>query len=632
MSDGKARPDPRRQLAGRAHRERLDPPGPGPACVEGRRPRRRGRIAVALALAAVVLAPLAASAEECPYPLGDFVVVGDFNTYGDPALDPERQIVDAVRVRPQYSFGQVGYDGTTLHLVYESETSYLRNDTNVTAEAHIIAYKQYSAARGWNTTRLYPSSDNVSVKLSEGGHTQPTMAVASGGVWLAWQVAGWINGSAMWPQDGTYILLRGLVDGNWTERMELSPFFPVSTNRLPKAIAVGTSAYFAYQTNAGQNNGTDFRIVGRMWDGHTLGPVENISAGAAGRSDETVQLASFDGRVAAVWTSRDLSDLVLEGNASVHLAVREPDGTWSAEQTVSSPQRAAAENPAVAFGGDGVLVVWSTNDPTLGSPTQRDVVLREVSAAGGPGPTLVVSAPDPRGEMIHPAVTLFGGRVHLMWVRIPPTPIVQPTSTDLYYRTWNGTAFGDVVLVSDTVDKGFDESWPGFFTVGGALHAFYISDVNTPATGKPHDNREMTRLLERGPRPQDSLNATLRLESHAFLGSGSVNATVAFFGAGGSLAPSDHYAIKLADGTAVRLPPGVASFRVQLPYSQNSLEMPQAMWCGKPVPLLEVSDPPERPPSTTPWFSIAVGAGIGAAALVGAAAWVAHRRRRPGSP
>ncbi|HEX9710277.1 MAG TPA: hypothetical protein VGB42_09980, partial [Candidatus Thermoplasmatota archaeon] len=497
-----------------------------------RQPRGPGdaRHVMALCLGALLLAP-AAAAQDCPYPLGDFITEGDFHAYPAGTDDPEWQIVDAVRVRPQYSFGQMAYDGATLHFAYESEAAYLPPNSTVESETHIIAYKQYSPQTGWNVTREWISSEDPAVKVPPGRHTQPTLALAGADVWVAWQVSGWTVGGEWWPQTGNHIIYRGKASGSWGPIEALSPLVEGSSSRLPKAVTLGDGAYVAYQTNTGEADSSSFRVVGRTVGRGGLGPVENISAGGDLFSDETVQLVASGHRVVAVWAARNTTEFAGEGEWQVWAALRDPLGAWGAPVAVSERGKVANLNPVAAFYGNDFYVAWSTDDPGVSPAGDRSIVMRKVVlATGAVGGVIQVTDAGFAGYEDQPALTGWEGELHVLWVsgssHLEPGVLVN--DTDTHWRRWDGTRLTPVQLVSPPDDDTFHEFNPAFVVVGDALHATFIMDVNTPATGKAHDQRQMTRLLVRGPREYDGFWAEYRPDRASFEGDGTVNLTVRF--------------------------------------------------------------------------------------------------------
>jgi hypothetical protein len=589
-----------------------------------------------LAACAVVLmvAPHVAG-QDCPYPLGDFIAQGDFHAYPAGSDDPEFQIVDAVRVRPQYSFGQMGYDGDTLHFAYESEAAYFPLNSTVKSETHIIAYKQYSQTTGWNVTREWISSEDPAVKVPPGGHTQPTLSVSGEDVWVAWQVSGWTIGGEWWPQFGNFIVYRAKVAGQWGPVEALSPLASGTSSRLAKSVPLEAGAYVAYQTNDGEAEGLSFRVVGRTVGPSGLGPVEDISVEGDLWSDETVQLVADGDRIVAVWAARNTTEFLGEGEWRVMVAVRDASGNWGAPVAVSDESKVAAANPNAAFYGGNLFVAWSTDDPEISAGGDRSIVLREVDVqAGELGEVLVVAGSNYPGYEDQPALIEWEGKLHLLWASRSSLefPGNVTSDTDTHWRTWDGADFSPVLLVSDPDDRSFDEFNPAFLVVDGALHATFITNINTPETGKVHDQRQMTRLLVRGARAYDHIRAEYTLDRASFLGDGTVNLTVSFFGKDSQALVSDHFGLVLADGTILQLPPGRSTAQVELPFEANSFAPPaNATWCGKPLPLSWHQAESEGPGGAPAWAFL-VGGLVPLLAVLGAVLVVRHRRkRRPAS-
>jgi hypothetical protein len=551
----------------------------------------RGATAAACIVVAVLLAgPASAAAGDCPYPLGDFIARGDFHAYPTGSDDPAFQIVDAVRVRPQYSFGQMGYDGDTLHFAYESETDYLPPNSTVDSETHIIAYKEYSHETGWNVTRQWISSNDPAVKVPPGRHVQPTLAVGSTGtVMVAWQVSGHTIGGEWWPQFGNFILYRTRAGGAWGPIEPLSPMDNGTSHRLPKSVPLGEGAYVAYQTNVGEPESTAFRIVGRTVSASGLGPLEDISVAADGFSDETVQLVTDGARVVAVWSARNTTEFGGEGEWRVWAAQRGADGTWSTPVAVSERSKNADINPSSGFYGGEVYAAWSTNDPGVSPGGDRSIAMRKVDlVTGAVGGVVHVTDAGSAGYDDQPALIEWDGDLQVLWASASShnQTGVLVNDTDIHWRAWDGSALSDVKLVSPPDDGTFKEFNPAFLVVDDALHATFIMDVNTPATGKLHDQRQMTRVLFPGDRASARFSAAYEPIQRVSSDATQVQARLYFQRENGpGVPPTDHFGLVLADGSWVAVS-SASEPTVTLPVVDGQVQAPRnATWCGKLIPI-----------------------------------------------
>src|SRR5690349_14371950 len=123
--------------------------------------------------------------------------------------------------------------------------------------------------------------------------------------WGVWEV----SGDPAYRVNGSSVLVRGNGPQGFTPITLVSPSTVDSRDRLARIQAFGNQTFIAWQTNLGENDSLSSHIVGRTWDGTTLGPVENISVPNDGFSDQVVRLASDGSRVFAAWLSQNTSEL-----------------------------------------------------------------------------------------------------------------------------------------------------------------------------------------------------------------------------------------------------------------------------------------------------------------------------------
>jgi hypothetical protein len=104
---------------------------------------------------------------------------------------------------------------------------------------------------------------------------------------------------------------------------------------------------------------------------------------------------------------------------------------------------------------------------------------------------------------------------------------------------------------------------------------------------------------------------------------------VRFVGPGGTPTASDHYALRMSDGTLIRLPSGFTEREFKVPYRGGGLPRPvEALWCGQPIPLTQFALGPAPGTGLLPGFGAVEGL-LGAAL---AAALAVSLRPRPVHP
>ncbi|HKZ59459.1 MAG TPA: hypothetical protein VJ547_06385 [Candidatus Thermoplasmatota archaeon] len=581
-----------------------------------------------------LLAAASTVASACPYPLGEFAARGDLVVWDwdGKVEDLESAIVEATLVHGQKSFGQVVNAGGRLSLVYDAEVEYLLPDGTGEGETHNILYKEYSNATGWDVPILYLASDDVTEEIPEGRNLQ-TFATAFGEeVWTVWDASGRIR------ENGSYILLRGKTPEGFTATRVVSPDWKDAASKQAKIITVGARMYIAFQTNAYSNSTDEYRLVGRAFDGTSLGPLENISGANDGWSDQVVSLATDGSRVFASWVARNTTDFAGSGDWDVKVAVREPDGTWGPEIALTDGEKALSEAPSAEWYLDRVFVAWATDDLRVDGGSDTDIVMQSYTppAGGGPGvlgSLLRVSTDEFQGTDEAPSLFAWrtaeggDGNLHIQWSS-DSTPNSIPTSggdSDIYYRTYDGATFSAIQLVSDPLDNWFVEILPGFFTLGDSLYSYFLSNICMPGCGHETDWRQMTKLLARPAHFYDDVEARYAVYSD-YPTALATEARIRFSHADGSPAGGEGYFATLASGEVVALTLTNATARVTLTYNTSHVLQLEASYCGKALPTVEEAPPlPPPPPRPSPFGDVVLPALL-AAALLGALG--ARRLRR----
>jgi hypothetical protein len=602
---------------------------------------RRSLVAFVALWCALAPAVASATADTCPFPLGDSLVTGDVRVVSGSMDAPESLALDVSWYGVLFSEGHFATDGSRVAVAYETEFDYRFYNRTLRAESHIIAYKEFSPRTGWDTRPVFVSSSDMDWPLPVADSTSPAIATVGNDMWIAWTVAGHVQGTwgvanpaPFWPDAGSYIMLRGNHDGTWGPMQPLSDLGPVSGNNRVQAVSTRNGAYFAYQTNAHEAFADQFHIVGRSFDGRVLGPVEPISVGQDGWSDETAALATNGQQVAAVYAVRNATDFA-NGSTQVALRIREPSGAWSDERVVSPPGERDVTAPTVVWHDNQWFVAWSAVDPQASPAGDSSVLLRHFDPlAAALSPVVFVTNESFPGFEKSPALASYGGRLYIAYTSNSEETGRGDTTADpdIHVRQWDGGALSAVSLVDDRPGERDVALWPGFFKAGGALYATYGLNLNqTTGLGglSSHNQREVIRQLARPERPQDNLTATYSIRPGAFLGSGLARVNVRFLMAGRTANVSDHYAIRAGDGSLIRLPGGAAEWNISMAYRENKFLPPaSAYWCGQPVALREEPwpFPPPPPPSWIPTLNaLAPVLGI---AIVGALLAARVRRSR----
>lgn len=557
----------------------------------GRVPRVLSARLQALAVwAAVTSCAMSVAAESCPYPLGDQLLTGDVMAYGGNAVTPADQLIDTVWIGTQLAPGTFAYAGGTLSFLFESETDFEIPGTTVTSEAHITAYREYSPRTGWNARPEFVSSPDVTKPVPSGDHTSPTMAARAGSTWAVWQVAGPSAGAPDWPSTGSYLLARERTAGGWQSTLSFSPTDPISRSSLPKAALVGADTLVIYQTNRFEPDSAESHIAAQTIVGGAVGTPVNLSVPADGWSDEAAALASDGTRAAAVWGARNTTDLFAVGGSQVWMALRSASGAWGTPILVSRDGQDAIYKPAVAWHAGRPYVAWAARDANASAFGDSSLFVRSVDPdTGALGAISAVTDGRYRGDEAAPAMLSFNGSLHLIWSSTSAIDGSGATWQVARTLTCAMDSSGACPLV--TVDRPSDllvaDLWPGLLDVDGTLVATYALNFGN-FVGTAANQHSVTRVLERPPLLGDTLRASYGADAPAADSEGELRLSVRLETAAGAPATSDHFALRLSDGSLMRMPPGFSSRDFTVPYRGGEAAHPvEALWCGQPIPLTQ---------------------------------------------
>ncbi len=592
----------------------------------------RPRLGGLAAWIAVLTAAGAAAAESCPYPLGDHLLTNDVLSYGGSPFDPASQLTDTVWIGTQLGPAQFAYDGGRLQMAFEGETDFEIPNTTLKSEAHIIPYKEFSPRTGWNVRPDFVSSPDTTKPVPTGDHTSPALLALGGKTWVVWEAAGPSYGDPAWPSTGSYLLMRERAGGFWGPIQSFSPTDIVSRAGLPQLAAVGGTPLAVFQTNRLNPDSSEFHIAAATFGAGGLGAPVNVSTADDGWSDEGVSLASDGTRAAAAWTARNVSDIFAFDGSEVRVSVRSAAGVWTAPALASVAGQDGINKPAVVWHDGLVWVAWTARDFNVSAAGDLSLFLRTLNPDDGAlGPAIEVTGASLKGDERSPAMVSYNGTLRLIWGSTSAADGSGSTwqVARTFTCTWRETRVCPAEIVDRPSDALFADLWPGFLVIGDMLVATYALNFGD-FIGTAANQHTVTRVLERGPWAGDQLSASYGEEAATPNASGVARLSVRFSGPSGA-AMSDHFALRMSDGTVVRLPAGFSEREFKVPYRGGLLARPvEALWCGEPIPLTQFALGPAPSSGLLPGFGLAEA--LAGAVLAAALAVALRRRPEPPSP
>lgn len=577
---------------------------------------RRRASAVAAFLLALALAPApgvgAAPSTDptCGTPLGVEAELGA-NLVLSPGQDPEFDLVDTLRMPgAQRSPETIVSAWGRLVLVAEAKVD---KDTNFTWG---VFARIHSNLTGWNAAQVWLSSANTSQYYPQGVHIRPSAALWNDRLWVAWDA----QGSELGGPNDRMILLRSTDAGGAVDASRrASETDPNRTTQHPNLIATSGGLELAYSTSDGDSGPSDSHIVVRSFDGSQFGPSTPISNLSDGWADALPTLA-YDGasRLFAGWTATNATGV----SSRLMFAWREA-GVWSPPVALAELGHSPSSAPALAAYNGRAYVAFTTDYMLDVNGVDSDVRWRVFDPGSLNWSAAQTVNPEPsNGDDAAPTLTVVGPQLYAGWTTTEDFYYSHGSDSDAVYRTFDGSALGPLVELSDPDDNASDAS-PHFVRVGAHLYAHWMV-TPTPIPGAPRgDAREGVRLVDRPTQWYDGLHASFRFS--AVSENGSAHLLVDPSGGASNLPSPVRLVARLPNGEVYPLAPTPGGFAAWVPVDPTQPDF-EILACGKPIALAHVPlEAPAPPPGVPPGYVVA----LGVAAVAGIAFAALRRRRGP---
>ena len=553
---------------------------------------------------------------DCGYPLGAAAENGRFSILSE-GSDPEFAIVDASFAHATKTQHSVVSLWGTLHMVYDGR--WRIGDGGGVGQGgsrHNIQIKSFTE-KGWNSSTQYASNPDVTNVTPIGNALNPRAVAYHDQLWIVFARESADN----FQVNGTPIMLRyKSSDGNWSDYIQATDPNWTSINQQPDLLVVGDKLLIVWISTQGAVEPADQHLLGRFYDGAAFSPVFNISRQNDGLGEGAFTLATDGTRAAAAWISFNVSSP--QPSYLPKFAVF--DGTaWSPEVDLWSENDSLAYVAAVEFYRDTLYLVFDTNDPALTHQGDYDVFMRTADPTTLElSPIIDLVEPTNTGDDVQPEMERYDGKLWLVWASSDDV-LTRGPDIDLVVKSFDGTSW------TAPRDALADEKWPNdaqraeFTEHEGALVLNWIELVKPPgSTAK--DQRMALRVLERGPRWYDGLEAHYTLVGAAPAPGENATFTVSFGRANESTVASPWFSVRPPSGAWSRLNGTGPNYTVTVPFNNTAIRPFAVFACGKPVTLLQADGPSPGAPVPSP----ALGPAIILLALLAVAVAAGAGRRR----
>ena len=543
----------------------------------------------------------------CSYPLGPAAENGRFSLLSS-AEDPELGTVDASFSGATKTQVSVVSLWGTLHAVYDGRWR-IGDGQNGSqgGSRHNIQVKSFDAVKGWNVSTEYASNPDTTNVTPIGNALNPRAVAYKDALWIVFVR----ESAANFEANGSHIMLRSKsADGSWGPFIRVNDPNWTAVQQYPDLLVVNDKLLVAWTTMQGATHSLDPSLKGRFFDGTTFGPLMNISTPNDGFGEGYFTLATDGQRVAAAWISQNATSVF--PSYVPKFAVF--DGTqWSREVDLWSENAAVSYDAAVEFYQGALYLVFDTNDPRLSRQGDYDVFMRvadPLTLEVSEGVDLVSNSNN--GDDYQPELEVFNGRLFLTWVS-DDEPLTHGNDFDLILMTRNSTGWSAPENVLADEKWNDDAQRAEFTALGDALVLNWIELVKPPGS-TTKDQRVVLRIIERGERWWDGLNATYAFEGDP---AGAVKATVTinFTGRDGTPVASPWYSLRDLNGQWMRLEGNESGFTVEVAYNETALQPFDVYVCGKPVSLTEAPSPPPAEPKPSPVDEVVIPALVLAAVV-----------------
>lgn len=350
----------------------------------------------------------------------------------------------------------VGFGGQ-LWMFYQGRSELVDLGINIPGRRGNVYFSTFNGTNWTAPFNLTPATNDI-----QGIGIQETYATEYGGKL-------YLTAEAVEPslkdddQNDDYDIVLRAFDGRMWNPQPARPWFVVSerfdgnfADFRCRSIVFQDRLYLMWLQIPGDPiNGTIaryYQLLYRTFDGSSWGPIGTVAVDGQSQYGPPT-LAVHKGKLYAAFASNSssISDQDI-------LVCSTSGGSWTAPARVNpavegSPAFRVNLNPQLESHGDRLWVVWQSADPIAKSGTDYDLLASSFDGSAWSWP-VELNRPSDAGDDITPDIKACNGTLYVAWVCTDPGTTDGGSDRDIVLRSFNGTGWGPISLVSPYGDNG----------------------------------------------------------------------------------------------------------------------------------------------------------------------------------
>ncbi len=274
------------------------------------------------------------------------------------------------------------------------------------------------------------------------------------------------------------VLLRAFdpAVSTWGDIISVTPG-TTAEDRLPAIAVLGDRLVIAWVTNRpGSGGAGDDDVVLRTYDGAAFSDIVDVSTGDDGAKDWSPDLAIVGGRLVVAWERNNVTERV--DDYDVMYAEWDGAAFTTPPVKVSTVPSRVDKSPRVGEVAGRPFVVWESypGPGGLGGPS----ILGRSMGAAGASEVVNLTRPGAGPRNVQPALVSAGGVGYVVWTTFDDA-LSHGGDADVVMRSYDGTALGPVVELSDPNDGNASDGHPTACLFQGNIYAAWVRTTGAEA-------------------------------------------------------------------------------------------------------------------------------------------------------
>lgn len=277
---------------------------------------------------------------------------------------------------------------------------------------------------------------------------------------------------------------RSINEANkWSEISEI--FSSTQTSIKPLSIEYNDKLYTFWETRDDTiSNGTDYDIVYRDSDGINYGSIEEITPiNDSGGNDYLGDVAIFDDKLWITWSTT--STVTSDGDDWDIVYTYFDGNNWSPIAEITEAGDSGSDgNPKMISYYDKLYLFWTTNDTSISSGDDRDIVMR-YNDGNTWSATEEVTLPGNNGDDLFVTLAEYDDSLYVAWTT-SDVSISDGDDEDIVIFAFDGSSWSSVTEITPNSDDGSDK-YPILEVNNNKLYLAWETNSTTLTSGTDWD-------------------------------------------------------------------------------------------------------------------------------------------------